>query len=139
MMPTPAMAPLLAASFPVQLHVVTAVLALLIGVTRLVWPYPEARSAALDWSFLGLLSATALSGFLLPTPAGSPSLLGVSTHHVLAITALLGSAAAVVAARAGDRLGRRRIATATFGGVLLMAGLFEVLPGRLLNTVLAGG
>jgi uncharacterized membrane protein len=138
-MPTPAMAPLFAASFPVQLHAVAAVLALLIGVARLVWPYPEARSAVLDWSFLGLLSLTALSGFLLPMPSGAPNLMGVTTHHVLAVTALLGTAAAAVAARGGDRLGRRRIASATFGGVLLMAGLFEVLPGRLLNTVLAGG
>ena len=138
-MPTPAMAPLLAASFAVQLHVLAAVLALLTGLARLVWPYPEARSAVLDWSFLGLLTATALSGFLLPIPPGSPSLWGVSTHHVLAVIALLGTAAAVLVARGGDRLGRRRIASATFGGVLFMAGLFELLPGRLLNTVLAGG
>ena len=138
-MATPVLTPLLAASFPVQLHAVAGALALLTGLARLVWPYPEARSARLDWSFLGLLSLTALSGFLLPMPAGSPNLGGVTTHHVLAAVALLGTVGALLAARHGDRLGRRRIASATFGGVLFIAGLFELLPGRLLHQVLAGG
>ena len=131
--------PLFAASFTVQLHAAAGALALLTGLARLVWPYPEARSARLDWAFLGLLSATALSGFLIPMPAGSPNVGGVTTHHVLAGVALLGTAAAILAARHGARLGRRRIASAAFGGVLFIAGLFEVLPGRLLHTVLAGG
>jgi uncharacterized membrane protein len=62
----------------------------------------------------------------------------VTPHHGFVVLALAGAGAAVAAAHKGDRLGRRRIVTATFAGVLVMAGLFEMAPGRVLNAMLAG-
>lgn len=133
------LAPLLGAPPLVQLHAATGALALLTGLARLLWSGREPVECALGWSFLALLVSSAVSSLFLPTPAGALRLLGVTPHHGFAVLALAGAGAAVVAARMGERLARQRIVTATFAGVLLMAGLFEMTPGRLLHTVLAGG
>lgn len=136
---TLSLAPLLGAPLPVQLHAAAGALALLVGLARLMRHAGESVAEALDWSFLGLLCATALSSLLLPAPLGAPTLWGMTPHHAFTVFALVGTGAAVFAQRQGWRLARRRIVSAAFGGILVMAGLFEVLPGRLLNAVLAGG
>jgi uncharacterized membrane protein len=133
------LAPLLGAPPLVQLHAATGTLALITGVARLVWSYREPVERALGWSFLAFLVASAVSSLFLPTPDGALRVMGVTPHHGFAVLALAGAGAAVVAARMGERLARQRIITATFAGVLLMAGLFEMTPGRMLHTVLAGG
>jgi uncharacterized membrane protein len=134
-----ALAPLLGAPPLVQLHAVTGLLALLAGLARLVLAGREPIDRGLGWSFLTLLVVSAISSLFLPTPAGAPNLMGMTPHHGFAVLALAGAGAALVAARLNDRLTHQRILTATFAGVLLMAGLFEMAPGRMLNTVLAGG
>jgi uncharacterized membrane protein len=132
------LAPLLAAPAPVQLHAAAGVLALVLGVARLAWAQEERTERSLGWGFLGFLMLSAVSALFLSPPHGALSLFGLTPHHGFAILALAGSCAAVVAARQGRRLGRQRIVTATFVGVFLMAGLFEMAPGRMLHTVLAG-
>lgn len=132
------LAPLLAASPLVQLHAGAGALALVLGAGRLVWPFGEPVERALGWGFLGLLVLSAATALLLSPPVGALNLYGVTPHHGFAMLALAGAGAAVVAARQGHRLGRKLIVTSTFAGVLVMAGLFEMAPGRILNTVLAG-
>ena len=132
------LAPLLAAPGPVQLHAAAGMLALVLGAARLVWAEDEPTERSLGWGFLGFLVLSAVSALFLSPPHGALSLYGLTPHHGFAVMALAGAGAAVVAARQGRRLGRQRIVTATFAGVLLMAGLFEMAPGRLLHTVLAG-
>jgi len=131
-------APLLAAPPMVQLHAAAGALALLLGAARAIWPHGERAERALGWGFLGLLVLSAVSALFLQPPPGAPNLYGVTPHHGFVALALAGAFAAVVAARGGHRLGRQRIVTATFAGVLLVAGLFEMAPGRMLNAVLAG-
>lgn len=133
-----ALEPLLAAPAWVQLHATAGILALLVGAARLVWSQDERTERSLGWGFLGFLVLAALSALFLAPPQSAVSLCGVTPHHCFAFLALAGTGAAVVAARRGCRLGRQRIVTATFAGVFLMAGLFEMAPGRMLHTVLAG-
>lgn len=130
--------PLLAAPMLVQLHAAAGVLALILGAARVAWPFGEPAETALGWGFLVLLVLSAASALLLSPPHGAPNLYGVTPHHGFVVLALAGAGAAVVAARQGHRLGRQRIVTATFAGVLVMAGLFEMAPGRMLNALLAG-
>ena len=132
------LAPLLAAPAPVQLHAAAGVLALVLGLARLVWARDERAEGSLGWGFLGFLFLSPLSALFLSPPDGALNLYGMTPHHGFAVLALAGTGAAVVAARQGRRLGRQRIVTATFAGVFLMAGLFEMAPGRLLHTILAG-
>ena len=133
------LAPLIAAPLLVQLHVALGLGALVVGTTRIAWPHPERLDRTLGWSFLVLLGATALSAVLLARPAGSPNLFGVTVGHAFIVVTVVGMAAVVLAARQRKRMRWRNLVTALFAGVLVMAGLFEVTPGRLLHTVLAGG
>ena len=132
------LAPLLAAPPLVQLHAAAGLLALVLGAARLIWTEDERAERALGWGFLTLLVLAAVSALFLTPPAGGANVYGVTPHLGLAVLALAGAGAAVVAARQGHRLGRQRIITATFAGVLLIAGLFELAPGRMLHTMLAG-
>lgn len=130
--------PLLAAPTLVQLHATAGVLALLLGALRLIWFSGARAEPALGWGFLALLVLASVSALLLPLPSGAPNLYGVTPHHGFVVLALAGAGWAVLAAHRGDQLRRQRVVTATFAGVLLMAGLFEMAPGRMLNAVLAG-
>ena len=132
------LAPLLGAPALVQVHVAAGALALLLGAVRLVWSNDERLERSLGWGFLGFLVLAAVSALFLQRPDGAFNLYGVTPHHGFAFLALAGAGAAVVAARQGHRLGRQRIVTATFAGVFLMAGLFEMAPGRMLHAILAG-
>lgn len=133
------LAPLLAAPLMVQLHAVFGIAALALGGVRLVCPCSDGVDTGLGWGFLLFLLLTAGSGVLIPMPDGCPNLFGVTPMHGFAMFAVLGAAGAVLAARRNDRLRWRKIVTGAFAGVLVMAGLFEIVPGRLLNSVLAGG
>ena len=132
------LAPLLGAPALVQAHVAAGGLALALGAARLVWSQDEPVERILGWAFLGSLVLAAVSALFLQPPLGAPSLYGLTPHHGFVFLALAGAGAAVIAARQGHRLGRQRIVTATFAGVFLMAGLFEMAPGRMLHAILAG-
>ena len=133
------LSPLFEAPLLVQAHVALGLVALTLGAARLAWPHAERAERLLGWSFLAALTATAGSAVLLASPPGAPNLYGVTVGHLFIFATGAGAAAAIRAARRRDRLGWRNIVTALFAGVLVMAGLFELTPGRLLNTVLAGG
>ena len=133
------LSPLLEAPLLVQAHVAFGLVALALGALRIAWPFGEGVDRTLGWSFLAALLVTAGTAVLLARPSGTPDVLGFTVGHLFIFATVAGMVAAVWAARRRDRLGWRNIVTALFAGVLVMAGLFEVMPGRLLNTVLAGG
>jgi len=133
------LSPLFEAPLLVQAHVVLGLAALLLGGVRLAWPLREPLDRALGWGFLAALIATAATAALLARPADTPNLHGVTLGHLFVFASGLGVAAALWAAQRRDRMGWRNILSALFAGVLVMAGLFEVMPGRLMNSVLAGG
>ena len=133
------LSPLLQAPLLVQAHVALGLVALALGALRVAWPFVERTDRALGWSFLAALLATAGTAVLLARPSGTPDVMGFTIGHLFIFATGAGVIAALWAARRRDRLGWRNIVTALFAGVLVMAGLFEVMPGRLMNTVLAGG
>jgi uncharacterized membrane protein len=133
------LAPLLTAPLLVQAHVVLGLAALLLGGLRLALPLRDGSDRALGWSFLVLLAATAGTAVLLARPERTPEVFGLTLGHGFILATLVGLVAAVAARGRESRVRWRNIVTALFAGVLLMAGLFEMAPGRLLNAVLAGG
>ena len=132
------LAPLTAAPLLVQLHVAFGLAAAAAGAARLVSP-SERVDRVLGWSFLALLAPAAATALLLARPPGTPNLFGLTIGHGFVVATVIGLAAALRTARSPNRLVWRRVVTALFAGVLLTCGLFELLPGRLMNTVLAGG
>ena len=131
--------PLLAAPLLVQLHVAFGLAAAVAGAARLVWRGSERADRVLGWSFLAMLAPAAATAMLLARPPGTPNLFGVTLGHLFVVATVVGLVAAIRTARHPNGLIWRRIVTALFAGVLLTCGLFELAPGRLMNTVLAGG
>jgi uncharacterized membrane protein len=123
----------------VQLHVALGLAALAAGTARVAWPHTQQRDRLFGWTFLGLLAATAVTAIFLAMPAGTPNLFGITLGRLFVVVTAIGLIAAVRTARRPNRLVWRNIVTALFAGVLLTCGLFEMAPGRLMNTVLAGG
>ena len=133
------LAPLLTAPLLVQLHVAFGLAAAFVGGARLLWRGSEAMDRRLGWLFLAMLAPAAATAVLLARPPGTPSLFGLTIGHAFVIATAVGLVAALRWARHPNRLVWSRIVTALFAGVLLTCGLFELAPGRLMHTVLAGG
>lgn len=133
------LAPLATASLLVQLHVALGLAALVVGTLRVGWPHAQQRDRLFGWTFLALLAATAVTAVFLAVPPGTPNLFGLTLGHLFIAATAVGLVAAIRTARRPNGLVWRNIVTALFAGVLLTCGLFELTPGRLMNTVLAGG
>lgn len=133
------LAPVLAAPALVQVHLAAGLAALATGAARVGLSRSERAGRLLGWAFVILIAVAAASALGLSRPPGTPNLFGVTLGHLFVAATAVGVAAALRAARSRDRLGWGNIVTALFAGVLITCGLFELLPGRLLNTVLAGG
>ena len=133
------LAPLLTAPLLVQLHVAFGLAAAATGAARLLWRGSERADRALGWAFLATLALAAATAVLLARPPGAPNLFGLTLGHAFVVATAIGLVAAVRAARDPNRLVWGRIVTALFAGVLLTCGLFELVPGRLMHTILAGG
>ena len=133
------LAPLLTAPLLVQLHVAFGLAAAVSGVARLVWRGSERADRILGWTFLAMLAPAAATAVLLARPPGTPNLFGLTLGHAFVVATDVGLVAAIRTARSPNRLVWGRIVTALFAGVLLTCGLFELAPGRLMHTVLAGG
>ena len=131
--------PLLTAPLLVQLHVAFGLAAAAAGAARLLWRGSERADRVLGWAFLATLAPAAATAVLLARPAGTPNLFGLTLGHAFVVATAIGLVAAIRAARDPNRLLWGRIVTALFAGVLLTCGLFELVPGRLMHTILAGG
>ena len=133
------LAPLWSAPLLVQVHVALGTAAFLVGAVRLLIPCRDPRDRRLGWTFLALLVAAALAAIPLDTPAGSPRLYGVTIGHAFIFVTAIGVVAAFATAGRADTRRWRNVMAALFAGIVFTCGLFELLPGRVMNAVLAGG
>ncbi len=127
--------PLLGASALIQIHVLTAVLALLLGSLVLfrrkgTWLH---RLGGRLWVLLMLV--TALSSF---------GIHGIGTFgrwsfiHIVSVYTIGCLIYAVMAVRNGNIPGHKKAMQSIFIGALLVAGALSFLPGRIMNAVLSG-
>ena len=114
------------------LHLLSVVPALPLGGYVLMRRKGDARHRLLGRIWAGLMMVASLSSFGLHRVNG-----GVSPIHLLSILVLVSIPRAVVQARRGDIAGHRRTMALTYLG-LSVAGLFTLLPGRLLGSWLFG-
>lgn len=128
------LAPILAAGWAVQIHLVTVLAAFAIGTWMMIRPKGTTPHKALGRAYVVLMLASAVSTFWIRGIGhGSFSFL-----HLLSIFVLLALPFALVMAR----LGRVRVHCYTMIGVYLggiwIAGLLTLLPGRLLHRAVLG-
>ena len=130
------LAPLLRADPVIQVHAFAAMAALLLGVVQLSAPKGTLPHRTLGWIFAALMAAVAISSFWIH----ELRIIGpFSPIHLLSIFTLAVLPFAVLAARRHDVVRHRRRMIGLFLGALVVAGLFTLLPGRIMHAVVFGG
>jgi uncharacterized membrane protein len=129
------LAPLLNAAPAIPLHAFAAMAAFALGVVQLAAPKGTLPHRAIGWIWVGLMAVVAASSFWIH----EIRLLGPwSPIHLLSIFTLIMLPIAVWRARRHRVADHRRIMTITFVGALVIAGLFTLLPGRIMHAVVFG-
>jgi len=129
------LAPLLDAAPAIPLHAFAAMTAFLLGVVQLSAPKGTLPHRTLGWVWVSLMAVVALSSFWIH----QIRLLGPwSPIHLLSIFTLVVLPIGAWIAHCHRVADHRRIMILIFSGALVIAGLFTLVPGRIMHTVLFG-
>jgi uncharacterized membrane protein len=129
--------PLLEAVAPIPLHALAAIAAFVLGVVQLVAPKGTLPHRTLGWIWVALMLTVAISAFWIH--GHSFRLWRTwSPIHLLAIFAPVMLAIGVVRARRHRVRAHAIIMSSIFAGALVVAGLFTLVPGRIMHTVVFG-
>src|ERR1700751_3325248 len=129
------LAPLLDAAPAIPIHAFAAMAAFAIGLVQFAAPKGTLPHRPLGWIWVALMALVALSSFWVHTirlvgPWSPIHLLSIFTLVMLPIGAWMAHRH-----RVADH---RRIMILIFSGALVIAGLFTLVPGRIMHTVLFG-
>jgi uncharacterized membrane protein len=127
------LAPILTSSAAVQFHLAAAVLALGLGLAVLVMRKGTLAHKWTGWIWVGVMLAVALSSFAITSIWPGH----YSPIHILSIITLIALPAAVWLRRRGQIRAHAITMISTFSG-LLIAGVFTLVPGRLLHAAIFG-
>jgi uncharacterized membrane protein len=129
------LAPLLDAAPAIPVHAFAAMAAFALGLVQFAAPKGTLPHRTIGWIWVGLMAVVAASSFWIH----EIRLLGPwSPIHLLSIFTLIMLPIAVWRARRHRVADHRRIMTITFVGALVIAGLFTLLPGRIMHAVVFG-
>jgi uncharacterized membrane protein len=129
------LAPLLDAAPAIPVHAFAAMTAFVIGLVQFSAPKGTLPHRALGWIWVLLMLAVAVSSFWIHTIR----LVGPwSPIHLLSILVLVTLPLAVWRAHRHQVAAHRRIMISIFLGGLMVAGLFTLLPGRIMHAVVFG-
>ena len=129
------LAPLLDAAPAIPLHALAAMGAFVLGIVQFAAPKGTLPHRTLGWIWVGLMAVVAISSFWIH----QIRLVGPwSPIHLLSIFTLTMLPLAVWRARHHDIRAHRRIMILTFTGALVIAGLFTLVPGRIMHSVVFG-
>src|ERR1700688_3694741 len=128
-------APLLDAAPPIPVHAFAAMTAFALGVVQFAAPKGTLPHRTIGWIWVLLMATVAVSSFWIH----QLRLFGPwSPIHLLSIFALLMLPLAVWRAHTHRVAEHRRIMTGLFCGALVVAGLFTLLPGRIMHSAIFG-
>jgi uncharacterized membrane protein len=128
-------APLLDAARAIPLHAFAAMAAFALGIVQFAAPKGTLPHRTIGWIWVLLMAAVALSSFWIHTIR----LVGpFSPIHLLSIFTLIMVPLAVWRAHQHRVTDHRRIMIMTFTGALVIAGLFTLVPGRIMHAVVFG-
>ena len=130
------LAPLLEVAPAIPLHAFAAMGAFALGLVQFAAPKGTLPHRTIGWIWVLLMAAVAISSFWIH----QIRLLGPwSPIHLLSIFVLTMLPLAVWRAHTHRVADHRRIMIMMFSGALVVAGLFTLLPGRIMHTVVFGG
>jgi len=129
------LAPLLDAAPAIPVHAFAAMTAFVLGVVQLAAPKGTLPHRTLGWIWVCLMLGVAVSSFWIH----EIRLVGPwSPIHLLSIFVLITVPLAVWKAHRHQVVDHRRIMISIFTGALVIAGLFTLLPGRIMHAVVFG-
>jgi uncharacterized membrane protein len=129
------LAPLLDAAPAIPLHAFAAMTAFALGVVQLAAPKGTLPHRTRGWIWVLLMLAVAISSFWIH----QIRLVGPwSPIHLLSIFVLIMVPLGVWRAHRHRVTDHRRIMILIFSGALVIAGLFTLLPGRIMHAVVFG-
>ena len=129
------LAPLLDAAPAIPLHALAAMSAFVLGLVQFAAPKGTLPHRTLGWIWVLLMASVAVSSFWIH----QIKLIGPwSPIHLLSIFTLVMLPLAVWRAHRHRVADHRRIMIALFSGALVVAGLFTLLPGRIMHAVAFG-
>ena len=130
------LAPLLDAAPAIPLHAFAAMTAFVLGLVQFAAPKGTLPHRTIGWIWVLLMAAVAVSSFWIH----QIRLLGPwSPIHLLSIFVLTMLPLAVWRAHTHRVADHRQIMILMFSGALVVAGLFTLLPGRIMHAVAFGG
>ena len=129
------LAPLLQASLAIQIHAFAAMTAFVLGVVQLASPKGTLPHRTLGWIWATLMLIVSVTAFFIH----QIRLWGPwSPIHLLAIFTLSMLPVAVFAAHRHKVERHRWSMIGLFAGALVIAGLFTLVPGRIMHAVVFG-
>ena len=129
------LAPLLNAAPAIPLHAFAAMAAFVLGIVQFAAPKGTLPHRTLGWIWVGLMAFVAVSSFWIH----QIRLLGPwSPIHLLSIFTLVMLPLGVWRAHRHEVTAHRWTMIGIFTGALVIAGLFTVVPGRIMHAVLFG-
>ena len=127
--------PLLDAAPAIPVHALAAMAAFVLGLTQFAAPKGTLPHRTIGWIWVLLMLGVAISSFWIH----QIRLWGPwSPIHLLSIFTLITVPLAVWRAHRHDVADHRRIMILIFSGALVIAGLFTLLPGRIMHAVVFG-
>ena len=128
-------APLLDAAPQIPLHAFAAMAAFVLGLVQFAAPKGTLPHRTIGWIWVALMALVAVSSFWIH----QIRLLGpFSPIHLLSIFTLAMLPFGVWFAHRHRVADHRRVMVLMFSGALVIAGLFTLLPGRIMHTVVFG-
>src|ERR1700733_1834233 len=129
------LAPLLNAAPAIPLHAFAAMAAFVLGLFQFAAPKGTLPHRTLGWIWVALMLSVAISSFWIH----QIRLVGLwSPIHLLSIFVLFTVPLGVWRAHRHQVADHRLIMTLIFSGALVIAGLFTLLPGRIMHAVVFG-
>jgi uncharacterized membrane protein len=127
--------PLLSAPPPIPWHAFAALAALAIGATQLALPKGTTRHRAIGYTWAALMLVIAISSFWIQ----QIRLVGpFSPIHILSILVLITVPLAVWHAHRHRVAKHRKVMISLYVFALIGAGVFTLLPGRIMHAVVFG-
>ena len=129
------LAPLLNAVPQISIHAFAAMAAFVLGIVQFAAPKGTLPHRTVGWIWVALMATVAVSSFWIH----QIRLIGPwSPIHLLSIFVLVTLPLSVWRAHRHDVADHRRIMIMLFTGALVIAGLFTLLPGRIMHAVVFG-
>jgi uncharacterized membrane protein len=129
------LAPLLNAVPQIPIHAFAAMAAFVLGIVQFVAPKGTLPHRTLGWIWVALMAIVAVSSFWIH----QIRLIGPwSPIHLLSIFTLITLPLGIWKAHRHEVADHRRIMISVFVGALVIAGLFTLVPGRIMHTVVFG-